>query len=177
MLFKKCVIAFEYFFRPIEITETREKHLNSFLKLLYKKYSIHCISNDFVCKYFFFQYKYWKDLNLSKFNGKMELSYIVGKKAFDRWLNRNVEFDFELELYPKQLLADLKQDNDKGDNRYEEVEKKRFYGTIRGFNHCIEKTTLYNRLSKNCFDCRFKVECIEVQRVNFTNIYKQRKNG
>jgi hypothetical protein len=177
MLKDKSIIAFKFFFGEISITDTRNKHFDSFVILVNKKYGVYSVGDDFICKYFYFQYEYWKDLDISCFKGTVQPSYVIGKKAFKRWLDRDIEFDYKLELYPKQLTSLLQDERKCNLSKFEEQEKQRHYNTIRGFSHCIEKTTLYNRMSKLCFSCKFAKDCKEVQRVNYIKIFKERENG
>ena len=177
--------SFDSNFR-FSITEREGNTLNVFIDLLDKKYNINSIGNDFLFRYFVFQFLYWSNTELKHFNKKVNFNLIIGSKAFKRWLDRDTEFDFT--LYDTWALNKLnvektyflkkieKEDNKSELNISEETEKKRLYGKVEGLNHCIEFTTMYDRKSRHCFECKFKVDCIEVQRVNLPTVYKHR-NG
>jgi hypothetical protein len=165
-------------------TDTSRKHTETFLKLLDKKYSLQCIGQDFLINYFFFQFNYWSKLEIQSFNKKVNLSFVIGKKALDRYILRDVSFDLHIRNHfckefkikvseIKNTLSDC-YGSTNYKNTSEEIERKRYYATYEGFLNCIRMTTLYNPKSLSCITCKFKKDCLEIQKSTLPKIYKHR---
>lgn len=157
-------------------TETTKKLCVSFISLIDKQYSIHGIGKTFMWEYFLFQFNYWDELKLSnKFSEKISISYIVGRKAFLRYVERDKTFDWRIESY--NIVCDLKLLKSDLDPFFDPVKykmvdrsddlRKLYYNTDRGFATCIEFTTLYEPAKSICILCKFKTECKELKRVNY----------
>ena len=108
-------------------------------------------------------------------NNKIRLTWIVGKPAYQRWLNslksesywkarRKINKELNLEIGMSVEISDsslsLKQ-RICSVNETEEIEKKRFFGTKEGYLWCSTNTSMYNHRSMNCTICPFKSECKE----------------
>lgn len=155
----------KYIFDP---TEKMQKCISTFIELLDKKYKIESIGATFLSSYFIFQFGYWTELDLKVYNERITIPFIVGKKAFERWINRKQEFDWQLynsnflKIYKvniNEIIQKFKEEDTSILNRSEEKEKKRFYNTDRGALHCITNTTLYNHQSSLCLVCKNKNDC------------------
>lgn len=173
-------------------TKATESVCNSFLKLVDKKYSLQSVGYDFLYDYFLFQFQYWHDLTLeNKFSEKIVIAWIVGKKAFERWEERNQEFDWQMETYPIVNTYEL----DKKDvltlcKPYEEpiqIQKsksvpydsskrirKQFLNTQKGFATCVEFTTLFDPADVSCIKCAYRTDCKELLKANYPRLYKER---
>lgn len=166
-----------YKFKP---TPQAEKEIIKFLDFFDKRYKLISLGKDFLFRYFAFQFHRVDGLVLKRFSskdkaGRIQIYDIIGRKAIQYWLDRNIEYDFIIEnssIIPKQLI--LPQENLHSLSRSEELEKKRFYNTNRGFLNCIERTSLFNHKSQSCILCQFKSSCKIMLKQNYFNIYKDR---
>lgn len=170
--------------------------INSFLVMLNKQYNLETLGENTLINYFIFHLIRLDGQEIKRYStkdssgnvlvkGRFQIYDFIGKKAFDYWKKRNTKFDyllrdnFVLKKY-KISISDLYLQQyeilqiESEINYTEELEKKRFFNTPKGFNHCIDTTTLYHPLSENCEKCSFKNDCIEVLKLNHLNIYKSR---
>ena len=191
-MYKKIVTLYELFYRGLykqegyiySPSESAHKQIENFIKLLDKAYTIESIGNDFLITYFTFQFAYWSELNIDSYNKSVVISYIIGPKAFQRWRDRDAEYDFTIfttlikktgltkgeVLKAIEVFSDVRSDNLK----HEEAEKKRFEGTDRQFLHCIENTTLIHPRSLCCIVCKDKADCKKLLEERFPQIYYHR---
>ena len=181
---------YEYFYQKIynlpkysyNDSKINSKYIESFLNIIDKKYKLPCIGKEFLINYFLFQFDYWSQLTLKSYNQTINPQYIIGKKAFQRWSDRDSSYDWQLESLGiikkyKISLRDLKSllnTQNVEDNNFEDKERKRFLNTERGFIHCIERTTLYNKRSSVCLFCNFKSDCEKLLKRNYPKIYEIR---
>ncbi len=170
-----------YIYSP---SESAYKQTDNFLKLLDKQYTLESIGNDFLVTYFIFQFAYWSELDISAYNKNIVISYIIGPKAFQRWLDRDTEFDYTINLFQVkktkvtrgEALNLIKEVNEERHDvlKHEEQEKTRFVNTDRQLTNCIENTTLYNPKSIHCITCKEKVTCKELLEDRFPQIFYHR---
>lgn len=175
----------DYFYR-VRLDEKTEKLIDTFILSLDKKYGIESIGINFMIDYFLFSWQFWDDVNkVSDKNKTIKIDWVIGSKAFKRWCNRDIEFDWQfptLEIVEKlkirkheiKALLDWNQELYFKISKAEEDEKKRFYNTDRGFLNCIEKTSLYNPSSSNCIGCKFSKDCKELLKKNYNKLYIER---
>lgn len=180
LFYKKFYTNKNYKFIP---TEDALKKIEKFIILLDKQYKLETISLNFLISYFIFQFNYWSDLKIKSFNERISLSFIIGSKAFERWISRDQNFDWTLytfkftekygisisyikDFFSEQEISQL--------NKAEEIEKKRFSNTERGLLNCIERTTLFNHKSQICLLCKDKCDCKKLLKDNYYQIFIQR---
>jgi len=190
-MYQNIKTLYEFFYRKIYNqklytfcpSESAEKQIKNFINLLHKRYNIESLGDQFIVNYFIFQFKYWIQLDIQAFNKQINLSYIIGPKAFQRYIDRDVEFDWTLtsvvfkktEILKSQLLRVIEITSDRKDElRYEELEKQRFQKSDRQFLHCIENTTLYTPKSKHCLTCTEKIECKNLLEEKYPQIFYHR---
>lgn len=192
-MYKKIVALYELFYKKLYNQEnyiytpsqTAEKQILNFIKLLDKKYTLESIGNNFLVTYFIFQFAYWSELEIDAYNKTIVVSYIVGPKAFQRWLDRDVEYDFTIDstLIQKtnvtkgealKLIEEEGEERNDDKWRHEEIERKRFEGTDRQLTNCIENTTLYHPKSLTCIMCKEKATCKALLEERFPQIYFHR---
>lgn len=186
---------FEYFSKKVYgleqkfyKTSTSEKHAQSFLDLLDKNYK--SAGKDFLFKYFCFQFNYWCwkgiEKSTSVYGKTIQLSFIIGKKAFDRFHNRNTEFDWQLDRFPfmeqysikkSDLITDfsshiIKEDKVKIDT--EAPIKLAMYNLPEGFLNCIDFSTMYNHKSHICQSCIYKIDCKKLLKKVHPVLYSDR---
>lgn len=167
----------KYIFKP---TPRAEQEISNFLLFFDKRYKLITLGKDFLFRYFNFQFRRVDGLILKRFSskdksGKIQIYDIIGKKAIEYWLTRDVNFDFITEIdavISKQTI--IGEETVSSTNKHEELEKKRFHNTNRGFLNCVEKTSLFNHKSTNCVLCIFKNTCKSVLEKNYMKIYKNR---
>lgn len=175
-------------------TKTTESVCNSFLKLVDQKYSLHSVGKDFLYDYFLFQFNYWHELDLqNNFTDKIVIAWIVGKKAFERWQERDQQFDWQMESYPiiqtyelnkryvlalskpyEEPIQILKSKSVPYDSS--KPIRKKFLNTEKGFITCIELTTLFNPSDLSCIRCIYRTDCKELLKANFPELYSKRIN-
>jgi hypothetical protein len=166
-----------YKFKP---TPQAEKEIEKYLSFFDSRYKLISLGSDFLFRYFSFQFKRVDGLVLKRFSskdksGKIQIYDIIGRKAIEYWLTRDINFDFIIEnsvIVSKKLIPT--ENTITATSRSEEIEKKRFFNTDRGILNCIEKTTLYNNKSSNCLLCNHKKSCKVILEKNHINIYKSR---
>lgn len=162
----------------LELSNHR-KVIDSFVKLLSQYYQLPSIDVNFLIAYFVFSFEYWSNKKIKR---NVSLNWIVGKKTFQRWLEKrdsssyyNSKFLKEYDISLDQLKQDLHEEESeaKGLDPAEELEKQRFTGEAIMFN-CLLTTTLYNHRSIICLRCEHKVTCKKVLKESYPKIYKNR---
>lgn len=175
LLYKKKYGNETYVYKP---TPKAEIEINNFLSFLEKKYKLISLGEDFLSRYFSFQFKRTENLILKRFSskdksGRIQIYDIIGKSAIQYWMNRDINFDFIVEI--NTVIPKRHPSLERVENKSEEFEKKRFHNTDRGFLNCIEKTSLFNHKSTNCVLCTVNKEaCKCLLKKNYYNIYKDR---
>lgn len=192
--YKKRYSLSKYDFKS---TKTTRSVCNSFLDLVDKEYSLHSVGHTFLWQYFVFQFDYWNKAQLdNKFSDKVVIGWIIGKKAFERWVQRDKEFDWQIsagdfltkygfDINELVKIYDLNIDRKPvNTNTYDSSKsiRKQFLNTERGFAICVQQTTLFDPKDLSCIKCNSRVECKELLRVNYPRIFNSRivqggKNG
>lgn len=188
--FEDIVLYYEYFYKKTKQSEKykfipsekSKKIIVKFLSTLDKRYNLKTLGNNYLWKYFNFQFKYWDELTITAFWGKMQIEYIIGDKAFQRYLDRNKEFDFTLESENNELvkkynlrLSELTVSKKVNKSKRTDLFiKKSFYNTERGFATCLMLTTLFNPNHSICLTCNYKPQCKELLKANYPQIYESR---
>lgn len=191
-MYRKIVTLYEFFYRKFykqefykfSPSESAHKQIESFIDLLDKKYHIESVGNNLITTYFIFQFDYWSKLDITAYNKQINLSYIIGPKAFKRWLDRDRDFDWTIEsveigkltITRGEIIKNIIDINETriDDLKHEEIEKQRFVNTDRQLVHCIENTTLYNPKSKSCLFCKEKAACKILLEERYPQIYHHR---
>jgi hypothetical protein len=174
---------YEYFYRELTSykhytfnpSEREIKQIQNFILILHKKhqYNIFSLGINWMIDYFAFQFEYWSKLT-TRFDGKIMLNWIVGKKAIERWEGRNKD---HWKYFIEEFLSAKKIDKNNLINafsrpaeglylqnrRVEDIERSRFYNTPRGLLNCIEKTTRFSQRSSFCITCNYKIDCKKIK--------------
>lgn len=182
--------GFHYFYYKkyntnYSITPTTTKINNSFFQKIDSKWNIHSLGINWLWRYLLFQFLYWEDCEIVSFNSKINFSFIFGEKALQRWVNRDQEFDFQLEIGRKLKYSisfleftSLVETNNEEKNSYNSPIRLRNLNTTTGFSDCLLFTTLYDPKDSSCIRCSFKRECKKLLELNYPEIYKSRvKHG
>jgi len=191
----KVQIGYQYFYRRqygnekyrYIPTDAGNKLITGFLKLLKKHYkeSYHSLGGKFLFNYFHFQFMYWDSIGeIDNFSNKIIPSLLLGKVGFSRYSERDQSFDWLLEDVNSNYLI---KKNIKKSKFIEEVEfdkkiifksedilRSKNYNTDLGFQTCILYTSLFNNKNTYCIMCKYRNECKEILRVNFSELYAKR---
>ena len=166
-----------------DLSLKKENHIiviDKFFNTLYKQYGEAAIGMNFLIDYFSFTWSYWSD---KKTKRRITLSWIIGKKAIERWFNREKHYQYHYQvklLNPygfdmNHLIWEVfPDDTDSGGlNPTEENDKKRFNGEGQ-LASCLQFTTLYNHRSTICILCPCKVLCKIFLKETNQSLYKKR---
>jgi hypothetical protein len=184
---------YNHFYKTIERlnkTPTNTKHAQSFLDILKKEYGS-SIDKNFLYTYFLFQFNYWDGVEFAgtnNYNKGIQLSFIIGKKSFERWTKRNKEYDWQLDSLPiirkyglhKEDLVKIGQLSTKHKIAVkkgvdtEAAIKLPFYNTDEGYRVCGDLSTLYNHKSSICEGCIYKIDCKKRLQQNYPTLYMDR---
>lgn len=179
--------SFLYFYEKIykyspPYTENSKKLCSTFLDILKQKYhSLDRLGVEFLWSYFIFQFEYWEKLEIKSYNKKINLSFIIGKKAIKRYLERDSDYDWQLSLnetYNKKdftTKVGLEQFREKSTYDPDEIYRAELLNTDKGLSNCLIYTSLYKAVSRNCQTCKYIKDCIELQKQIYPQIYKNRK--
>jgi len=188
----KIIALYELFYRRLynnesyiySASESAHKQIDKFLLTLDKKYTLESIGDQFIVTYFTFQFAYWSELDISAYSGRVVMAYIIGPKAFKRWLDRNTDFDYtftstliEKTKVPRgEALNLIKEVREERHDllKHEELEKARFTNTERQLTHCLENTTLYSSRSVHCLSCKEKTTCKDILEKRYPQIFHHR---
>lgn len=156
----------------VQWNEANLKLVKSFVQLIDRRYSLGSIGDEWLFTYLCFQYEYWLDLETQIKSKTLPVSWILGEKAFNRYLNfpyrdftkaRGVMSGFGIRQSTiwgnSKRKSQLPQGVLNGILPYEELIKQTFFDQEKGFVLCIERTTLFNPFSDTCNGCRFRSDC------------------
>jgi len=166
--------------RDVQFSSRDSALLDSFALGLEKQYG-GSAGASLLFDYFIFQFEYWLELKDTWIDrGMIPLSWIIGTKALQRWIDRpfrdltkarGVMSEYDLhpirdEMKPSKDVSEIKS--------WEELEKRRHYGTDDGLRNCFEATTLYNQKSDLCSQCTNKTACTALLKTEYPLIYAKR---
>lgn len=180
---------YEYFYRKRYNSEKYkykpsargEKIINTFINSIDKRYNLKLVGEEFLWSYFIYQFNYWRNAEIKSFYGKMQIQYIIGKKALDRyiedannlmWVTENSEIIDKYGFVKSELIG--VENKPSYSSNYEEGVKRKNHNTYKGFYLCIENTTLYNPKHTSCLLCNYKNDCRKVLKEKFPEIYESR---
>ena len=86
----------KYLFIP---SVKQQKLIENFIITIDKKYHLESVGLNFLISYFIFQFSYNSKLKVvekAHWSNRIQLSWIIGDKAFKRWLDRDTKFDWIL---------------------------------------------------------------------------------
>lgn len=165
-------------------TDKNDSVCQTFLELLEGQYGV--CSHNTLFNYFIFQFDYWETVKINKaYGGQIQLAYIIGKKAFNRYKNRDQSFDWKfskLSIIQKYGLSeqDLIEKPVKVKHRVksgvdtEAAIKLASYNTEEGYELCGDYSTLYHHKSSICLGCNYQQKCKERLKGMYPGIYKDR---
>lgn len=164
------------------MTDSKYKTIENFVSTVKAFTESDMLHEAYMEKYFEYQFNHWYDYTSESTAGRIQIEWIVGKKAFERWkkadpiisafvvrknLRKDVNFKSRLEKENWNMIIIEP-------NEVEEREKERFHNTNQGYNYCLISTTLYNHKSTNCIACKNSTRCKENLKNVFPKIFKKR---
>lgn len=187
---------YEYFYEKkynikglkLNQSDISKKHAATFVGLLKKKYN-NSVGREFLYRYFIFQFSYWESANFTAtnpYNKSINLTFIIGKKAFERFVNRDIEWDWKLEnsryvTQYKIVKSDLVHETDIkkktvlcGTVDTEAAFKLAQYNKPQGLVNCIDFSTLFNPKSSICNGCNYQDSCRMILQQTYPVIYTGR---
>ena len=137
---------------------TQKKMVDNFVE----KFPKGSLGPWFLWSFISFQFAYWgeKDFNQRK---QIELNWIIGQKAIDRWDNRNKEWQYFTQLFlNKKGITNTLNKNCERISIKDILEKERslYLNTEAGILHCMMEGLVFNRHSESCKKCTNQNECI-----------------
>lgn len=169
--------------QSFEVSDTEKKYVSKFIVKISDDIHISSIGFDWLWDYFCFQFSYWNDLTMG-YSNSVQMSWVLGKKALDRWANRrddsgflNKMFSIEENISKTELKKLLDEDKNLSIDELfeiEETERKRFLNEKTGLVHCLDVTSLAHPESEACSKCIYASECKEVLRFIAPHLYRKR---
>lgn len=155
---------FAYFYRKsfnkrYELSDKDNKYIENFLSSLQKEYQ-DGIGEEWLFEYLSFQFNKYSEAE-TKMN--VQLHWIYGKKALEKWKNRNLEhYQYFNDLFRKRYnikrVDIISLDKHLLSKDYKSKERNRFLDRNRKLLHCRE-LLLYDENSADCMICKNKKYC------------------
>jgi hypothetical protein len=143
-----------YEFKP---NNNQKKIIDTFINYLSPSHGQIWLFN--FMSYQFFRYH---DLKTRFGRGIVQLNWVIGKKALNKFNNASEEEFYMMEEFKFNYsiinILSSRKDISESYKIYLDQERKRFYGTIRGYIHCTE-LGLYDPINKNCMFCKNNLNC------------------
>jgi hypothetical protein len=178
-----------------KIDEKREQILTKFVEELNKKVTL--VGENFLNEYLTYAFgKYAGRKNPWGGFNRFPISWIVSKTLLKKYLkepsgmkwflknklqksnktlnNRETNKIILKSSFTKEEEAKEKLDMVIKINDFEEIEKARYYNSIKGRIWCVDFTTLFNPVSSLCVECKFAEKCKQLLKDNYFEIYKKR---
>jgi len=161
--------------------------ITNFLIEVHKDYNLNSINNDFLFKYFIYQYDYWKSKEIRAFGNHTRLINIIGPKAYSRfkqiqtnstynWYNAEkslVEYGIDRSILSRY---NHNKSSDPSKLHIDEEKEKIVFKSNHHLQlaHCIDNTTLYNHNSNHCQVCTMQNVCKRMLKDNLPQLYVNR---
>jgi hypothetical protein len=167
----------------IGYTPKTQNLCDTFIKLLHQRYeSLDRIGVDFLWIYLVFQFKYWGGVDIKAWNGKINPALVIGKKAFNRFQERDQSFDWQIlederEYSRKQYNEAVQVKTQETEIGYDSdnIYRRQYLNHELGLSNCITYTSLFNPRSACCKQCQYQQQCSEVQQQLYPQVYNDRK--
>jgi hypothetical protein len=163
------------------LEDNHEQTAKSFFSSLEKKYFLSSLGQDFLWQYVIFQFDYWSKLTLRSFDRRMKFSFIFGKKALARYLERDQEYDWQWMEGKIAHTLSLKEYKDTFEEKtlhkasiIDTSYRKRFFELEDNIAYCLLYTSLYDPNDTCCNMCHQIDNCKELLRTNYPHLYKVR---
>jgi hypothetical protein len=163
------------------MSDARAKTIYNFISDFKSITKSKILQKEFLEKFFDYQFNYWYKKDAKYGQGtSIQLEWIIGKKAIKRWVEQDKKhLDWIIRKNLKKDHKIIKQKENKDYlvtelNYADEKEKKRAHNSIKGFWNCLINTTMYNHKSELCMVCKKSMECKQLLKKKYPQIYKKR---
>lgn len=141
-----------------------KKYIENFIKLIDEKVGLESIDETFFWNFTLFQFEFF-DGSDGKSDVDIQVNWIYGKKAFDRWLKRDMIHwehfvdKFKIKYEIKILSIQQKTVNiEEGETVRKNNDRGRYYNTDDGFYYC-NIMILFDKSNDICQKCKFFKDC------------------
>lgn len=137
--------------------ELEEKALGAFCKRI--GVDQNSLGEWFVWNYLCYQFTYWTSKR-TRFDHKIQVSWILGPKAIERWNNKPESWNYYVDefLKKKAIRRPTAYHKAEGLALLNEDDRKRYSSQVDGFLSCINED-LYNERSITCLTCKNRQIC------------------
>ncbi len=141
----------------LKLTERIRTILKNFTNLVDKRYDKDSIGPEWIWEYTIFQFAYYDKMKTAR---DVQINWIYGKKALDRWVNREKDYAYYNSQYQIKynIAKPVEIERIEGEKEFNSRERSRFYGTDEGYFHCYV-LSLFSEFNKQCIKCKFNEEC------------------
>ena len=185
--YKAVSRLFDYFYNKVYKSNFKlnldqvgqRKMVDNFVKVLATQFNIQSVGINTLLEFFSFSFAYWSTKTTKR---RISLGWIIGKKTFNRWIERKDGVDYYTDKFLLEYGVDLtllrqelfeQETNDHGLDPAEELEKFRFEGEMKLYN-CLQHTTLYHHRSLHCLHCCNRITCKRLLRNTLPQLYRRR---
>lgn len=178
--FREVSLNYDY---ELDLSDRNLSLINSFTDSITKDNPT--VGKHYLLDFFEFQFNYWHDKDTQFGRGIVMLSWVLGKKAIDRYKNKSTEhYKFFISKNLKKRIG-ITSSSIIGKNKYDnhlhnlsdmdEIERARFFNMKKGIVWCFNNTNMYHYKSKWCVKCKLKKDCIKITKENYPKKFWQNK--
>ena len=143
-------------------SKRNQKYIENFIKLVNEKVGSESIDETFFWNFTLFQFEFFNGSN-GKSDVDIQVNWIYGKKAFERWLKRDmIHWEYFVDNFKKEFNIKtpikLTINIEEGAEYRRNIERKRFYNTEEGFYYC-QMMILFDEDNDICKECKFLKDC------------------
>lgn len=155
--------------------------MNNFVKMLDGG-----AGENYLFKYFAYQFYYWHDKDTRFGKGRVQLNWIIGQKAYDRYdINKEEHWrSYSTTLYEKFRIKKSELITPTDNNgwvlksvEHEEGDKMIYHNTSQGLIFCVDYTSMYSPNSNACKTCTNSKDCISIMIGKYPTVYSGRMEG
>jgi hypothetical protein len=151
--FYSKIYGFEYYLPP---TERNQTVFRSFQKFIKKQNVV--VGKSFFLEFTTFQFQRYSKMNLENMR-KIQFNWIVGKKGWGFWKNRNEFTIYWNNQFRKKLgISVIEPFQYNLSPEFKKQQRTINYNSETGFLNCAE-LNLYDSKTKECMFCKFKRDC------------------
>ncbi|HPI18729.1 MAG TPA: hypothetical protein PKY56_00025 [Candidatus Kapabacteria bacterium] len=167
--------------------------LDKFVDRLFTIYQEQSIGIEFLINIIESCFSYWFGVETKFGKGVIMFNWIFGKKSLERYESIK-HLDSKMNKFRVRSIRKIGKiqinslDKFKGCEGYskilsnvvatinlvEEEQKARFLNKKVGFAWCLQNTTLYHHLSRNCIICSYQQDCKKALKLNYSKVHKIR---
>jgi len=144
-------------------SKRNQTYIENFIKLIDKKVGLESIDSTFFWNFTLFQFEFFHGSN-GESNVDIQVNWIYGKKAFERWLKRDMDhWEYFVDEFKKNYkipspIEKKKVNIEEGEIVRKNNDRERFYNTEEGFYYC-QIMMLFDKSNNICQKCKFLKDC------------------